>query len=170
MAEGIEKDAEVIEGLTKYAGKHLTFSLRPEEYGIEITRVQEIIGIMEITLVPKTPKFVKGVINLRGKVIPIIDLRQKFGMSEVEVTEETCIIVVETKLNDSMVLMGVIVDAVNEVLDITAESIEAAPQFGGTVNVEYIRGIAKRDTRVSILLDIDMVLTNESLVLEKLAK
>jgi purine-binding chemotaxis protein CheW len=141
-------------------GKYLTFVLAAEEYGLEILRVREILGTMPITPVPQTPEFVKGVINLRGKVIPVIDLRLKFGMPAVDYTQETCIIVVEV----DGVQMGVIVDTVSEVLDITDSQIEDAPRFGTQVDTSFILGMGKIGDKVKILLDIARVLSSEELV------
>lgn len=150
--------------------KFLTFKLGEEEYGQEILRVREIIGMIDITPLPQTPSFVKGVVNLRGKIIPVIELRVKFGMSSIEYTEETCIIVVEVSgesSDEEQFQMGVIVDSVCEVLDIQKNQIEPAPQFGCTVNTEYILGMGKvleKDKdKVIILLDIDKVLTQTEL-------
>lgn len=150
--------------------KFLTFTLGEEEYGQEILRVREIIGMIDITPLPQTPDFVKGVVNLRGKIIPVIELRVKFGMPSVEYTEETCIIVVEVTHEDNdeeQFQMGVIVDSVSEVLDIQKNQIEPAPQFGCTVNTEYILGMGKVQEKdkekVIILLDIDKVLTQTEL-------
>lgn len=146
--------------------KFLTFVLDKEEYGVGILTVREIIGFMEITPVPQTPDFVKGVINLRGQVIPVINLRQKFGLDEGEITDETCVIVVEAEVQgeDEKVQMGVIVDAVEEVLDIPHSSIGNAPDFGAEINTDYIQGMGKMEERVIILLDIDRVLNEEELV------
>src|SRR6056297_1843476 len=119
-------------------GKYLTFALGPEEYGLEILTVREIIGYMDITAVPQTPHYVKGVINLRGQVIPVIELRAKFGMETAEVTDQTCIIVVEIDQGDRTFSTGIVVDRVQEVLDIEGGNIEAAPQFGGAVDTEFI--------------------------------
>ncbi len=141
------------------AGKYLTFSLGSEEYGLEILRVREIIGMMDVTSVPRTPEFIKGVINLRGKVIPVMDLRLKFSMPEVEHTEETCIIVVTFGEVD----MGIIVDKVQEVLDIAGDDIEDAPAFGTDVNTDFILGMGKVESRVTILLDISKVMSQEDL-------
>ncbi|NLH15471.1 MAG: purine-binding chemotaxis protein CheW [Phycisphaerae bacterium] len=143
------------------AGKYLTFALSNEEYGLEILKVREIIGYMQITAVPQTPAHVKGVINLRGQVIPVIDLRMKFGMNEAEVTEETCIIVVEITQGDRRFQTGIVVDRVKEVLDIAGENIEDAPQFGSNVDTNFILGMGKINGSVKILLDIDKVLGNE---------
>jgi len=139
------------------AGKFLTFFLAGEEYGLEILKVQEIIGMMDVTPVPRTPEFIRGVINLRGKVIPVVELRTKFEMETVEYTDETCIIVVQTH----GMQMGIIVDKVSEVLDIAANDIEDAPSFGNDVRTDYILGIGKAEGRVKLLLDIDKVLTGE---------
>lgn len=142
------------------AGMYLTFSLGNEEYGLEILKVREIIGMLEITGVPQTPPFVKGVINLRGKVIPVVDLRLKFGMEEKEPTQETCIIVVVV----DGVQMGIVVDTVNEVLDITEDQIEDPPRFGTSIDTDFIRGMGKVEGKVKILLDIQRVLTSDELV------
>ncbi|MCK5579754.1 MAG: purine-binding chemotaxis protein CheW [Candidatus Omnitrophica bacterium] len=139
------------------AGKYLTFAIGKEDYGIEILKVREIIGMMEVTTVPQVPEYVKGVINLRGKVIPVISLRLKFGMNEVENTEETCIIVV----NIDEILIGIIIDKVNEVLDIEQEAIEPPPNFGSNVGTDFILGIGKVADSVKILLNIDKVLSED---------
>jgi len=139
--------------------KYLTFALGSEEYGLEILKVREIIGLMEITRVPRMPDFVRGVINLRGKIIPVIDLRLKFGMNEQEDTKETCIIVVD--LED--LLIGVVVDKVSEVLDIIADKIEEAPDFGISVDTEFILGVGKCDDNVVMILDIAKVLTTDDI-------
>jgi len=145
------------------AGKYLTFRLAQEEYGLEILKVREIIGLMDITKVPKTPHDIRGVINLRGKVIPVLDLRLKFGMEAKQDTEETCIIVVDIAGEDGSILMGILVDAVSEVLDIQSSEIEDAPTFGADVDTRFILGIGKVKNTVKILLDIDRVLTGVDL-------
>jgi len=149
------------EGVRDKAGKYLTFALSNEEYGLEILKVREINGYMQITAVPQTPAHIKGVINLRGQVIPVIDLRMKFGMSEAQVTEETCIIVVEINQGDRKYQTGIVVDRVKEVLDIAGENIEDAPQFGSSVDTNFILGMGKVNGAVKILLDIDHVLGKE---------
>lgn len=145
-------------------GKFLTFSLAGEEYGIGILKVREIIGMMPIRSVPQTPGFVKGVINLRGKVIPVVDLRLKFGMQEAEYTERTSIIVVDvTSAPENMVYIGIVVDFVSEVINIKAEDVEPTPTFGTSLNTEYILGMAKVGKGVKILLDIDRILSADDL-------
>jgi purine-binding chemotaxis protein CheW len=146
-------------------GKYLTFALAREEYGIGILTVREIIGLMPIRTVPQTPTFVKGVINLRGKVIPVVDLRLKFGMEEIEHTERTSIIVVDVGLTASEQPMhiGIVVDYVSEVINIKADEIEAPPAFGAELNTEYILGMAKVNQSVKILLDINRILGAEDL-------
>jgi purine-binding chemotaxis protein CheW len=139
-------------------GKYLTFSLAGEEYGIGILKIREIIGMMPITSVPETPQFAKGVINLRGKVIPVIDLRLRFGMPAVDYTERTCIIVVEIAGETGAIPIGIVVDAVSEVLNIKSEDIEDAPNFGTNLNTAYILGMAKVGKGVKLLLAIDRVL------------
>ena len=139
-------------------GKYLTFSLAGEEYGIGILKVREIIGMMSITPVPQTPEFVKGVINLRGKVIPVIDLRLRFGLEATVYKERTCIIVVEIDGDSGSLPMGIVVDAVSEVLNIRGADIENTPTFGVKLNTDFILGMAKTGGGVKILLDIDRVL------------
>ena len=152
------------------AGKYLTFTLAEEDYGISLLKVREIIGMLPITSVPQTPDFVKGVINLRGKVIPVTDLRLRFDMTATEYTDRTCIIVVEMQGVDNLIHMGIVVDAVSEVLPIKAEEIEAPPSFGTTVATDFILGMANMDGQVKILLEIDQILTaNEMAVLESAA-
>jgi purine-binding chemotaxis protein CheW len=140
-------------------GKYLTFALAHEEYGLEILKVREIIGYIEVTAVPQTPHYVKGVINLRGQVIPVVDLRTKFGMDAADVTDETCIIVVEITHDGHKSSTGIVVDRVQEVLDIPGDNIEEAPQFDASVNTDFILGIGKVGESVKILLDIDRVLS-----------
>lgn len=139
--------------------KFLTFFLANEEYGLEILKVQEIICLLPITRVPRTPTFIRGVINLRGKVISVVDLRLKFGMEEKETTPETCIIVVQTAGME----IGIMVDKVSEVLAIAASEIEDTPSFGTTVNTDYILGIGKSQGKVKLLLDIERVLSTQEL-------
>ncbi|MBI5265956.1 MAG: purine-binding chemotaxis protein CheW [candidate division Zixibacteria bacterium] len=139
------------------AGKYLTFRLASEVYGLEILKVREIIGLINITRIPQSPAYIRGVINLRGKVIPVLDLRRRFGMAVEADTEQTCIIVVDVKTASGKLLMGVVVDAVSEVLDIGGQQIESAPAVGSTTDGTFIHGIAKLKDDVKILLDIDRV-------------
>ena len=161
--ETAEKAGETRAELAEKAGLYLTFELGPEVYGVEILKVQEIIGIMPVTQVPRTPDFVRGVINLRGKVIPVIDLRLKFGMEKREDTDRTCIIVVQVERGGVQVTMGLIVDEVSEVSDITAAQIEPPPSFGTEVNADFIMGMGKVGDVVVMLLDVDEVLAGADL-------
>lgn len=140
------------------AGKYLTFGLGKEEFAIQVLRVREIMGVQDITAVPQTPDYVKGVINLRGKVIPLVDLRLKFGMPEQEYTARTSIIVVQIEQNGAKMLTGVVVDEVSEVLNMQARDIEDTPEFGRGVATPYLLGMAKIKGKVKILLDINMVM------------
>jgi purine-binding chemotaxis protein CheW len=151
--EAVATKTEVAEG------KFLTFILGDEVYGIEILKVREIIKLMDITTVPRTPDYLKGVINLRGKVIPIVDLRSKFTMPEIEHTQETCIIVVEVNKTS----IGIIVDSVSEVSNINSEEIEDAPHLGQDIDTNFILGLGKTKERIVILLDIELVLSSEEL-------
>ena len=144
-------------------GKYLTFSLAAEEYGIGILKIKEIIGMMDITSMPQTPEYAKGVINLRGKVIPVIDLRLRFGMEEIDYTERTCIVVVEISGSTGKLNVGIVVDSVSEVLNIKGDQIEDTPAFGVALDTGYILGMAKIDGVVKILLEIDRVLSNGSI-------
>jgi purine-binding chemotaxis protein CheW len=171
MTKSTEALDEAIKATTIKTGKYLTFALDEEEYGIGILKVKEIIGMMPITSVPRTPDFVKGVINLRGKVIPVIDLRLKFDMGEIPYNERTCIIVVEIDAEDGTILIGIVVDSVSEVLNIQATEIEETPAFGTRLETGYILGMAKTEGSVKILLNIDKVLSTEELTgLEKVSQ
>ncbi len=161
MAQLAETMGKAIKAAADKESKYLTFALAKEEYGIGILKVKEIIGMMPITSVPQTPGFVKGVINLRGKVIPVIDLRLKFGMQELGYTERTCIIVVEIAGNGGNTQIGIVVDAVSEVLNIKGEDVEETPAFGAALKTDFILGMAKIEGGVKILLDIDKVLSRE---------
>ena len=148
--------------------KYLTFTLAEEEYGIGILKIREIIGMLPITSVPKTPAFVKGVINLRGMVIPVVDLRLRFGMAKNEYTERTSIIVVEIEGQAGTVQIGIVVDSVSEVMNIKAAEIEDPPTLGKKIDTEFILGMAKKEGGVMILLDINQVLAEQEIVeLEK---
>lgn len=141
------------------AGKYLTLALGATQYGIEILKVREIIGMMEITQIPRTPELVLGVTNLRGKIIPVLDLRRIFGMETLKDSDETRTIVVEM----GGVEVGIVVDLVREVLDVDEEEIEDAPSFGLAIDTDFVRGMGKKDGQVSILLDIDKILGRNEL-------
>jgi purine-binding chemotaxis protein CheW len=143
----------------KLAGKYLIFALDKEEYAIEILKVNQIIRLQLITTIPCTPPFVRGVINLRGMIIPIIDLRKKFSMSDHPDTERTCIVVIQLDKNSIKINIGVVIDEVREVLEIAAADIESTPEFGIGINTEFITGIAKTGKSVKMILDISKVLT-----------
>ena len=160
MAE-VETMDQAVKVMAERGGKYLTFTLAEEEYGIGILKIKEIIGMLPITSVPQTPDFVKGVVNLRGKVIPVIDLRLRFGIREIDYTERTCIIVVEIAGQAGTVLIGIVVDSVSEVLNVKGDDIEDTPTFGTKLDTEYILGMAKMEGGVKILLDIDRVLNSE---------
>lgn len=151
----------VAEQSLKRQGKYLVFHLDREEFGVHVLKVREIMGLQEITAVPQTPDFVKGVINLRGKVIPVIDLRKKFRLDSAEYTARTCIIVLQVENEGARMQVGVIVDGVNEVLTIQENEIENTPDFGDQMRLPYILGMAKVKGKVKILLDIDRVLSQQ---------
>ena len=142
------------------AGKYLTFFLASEEYGVDILKVQEIIGWMPITPVPLTAKYILGVINLRGKIHPIMDLKIKFGMEQCQITDETCIIVIKT----ASLMMGVLVDKVSEVVNLVSSDIEETPSFGAEINTEYLLGVGKAGGRVRLLLDIEKIITASDII------
>jgi purine-binding chemotaxis protein CheW len=170
MAEIAETMDQAVRVMAEKEGKYLTFTLAEEEYGIGILKIKEIIGLKPITTVPQTPEFVKGVINLRGKVIPVVDLRLRFGMDAIDYTERTCIIVVEVDGQTGTIQIGIVVDSVSEVLNIREEEIEDTPTFGAKLNTDYILGMAKMEGGVKILLDIDKVLSDQEIAqLEKAA-
>jgi purine-binding chemotaxis protein CheW len=145
------------------AGKYLVFHLGEEEFGIQVQKVREIMGVQDITQVPQTPPHVKGVINLRGKVIPVVDLRLKFTMPAKEYTHRTCIIVVQIANERGPMLMGIVVDGVAEVLNVAGADVEDTPSFGKEVEIPYVMGLAKIKGKVKILLDIDQVMTAREL-------
>ena len=163
MDEATEIIDQAVQVMSGRDGKYLTFTLAQEEYGVGILKIKEIIGMLPITTVPQTPEFVKGVINLRGKVIPVVDLRVRFDMEAMDYTERTCIIVVEVEGTVNTILMGVVVDSVSEVLNIKNEEIEDPPSFGTKLDLDYILGMAKMEGGVKILLDIDKVLREDEI-------
>jgi len=145
------------------AGKYLTFQLANEEFGIAVLKVREIMGLQDITAVPQTPPHIKGVINLRGKVVPVVDLRLKFGLMAAEYSQRTCIIVTQVQGESAQIFMGIIVDGVCEVLNLTGAEIEDTPDFGEEIARRYLLGMAKVKGKVKILLDIDQVLSGHEL-------
>lgn len=163
MVELAETVDQAVKAMADREGKYLTFIMADEEYGIGILKIKEIIGMMSITSVPQTPDFVKGVINLRGKVIPVVDLRLRFGMEEIDYTDRTCIVVVEIEGRSGKITIGTVVDAVSEVLNIKGEDIEDTPTFGTRLDTDYILGMAKMEGGVKILLDIDRVLGGDEI-------
>jgi purine-binding chemotaxis protein CheW len=157
MSHGV-RDAK---GATPAAGRQfLTFYLENEEYGVEIRKVQEIIGMLPITRDPRTPAFMRGVVNLRGAVIPIVDLRLKFGLERVEPTPRSCIVVVQVRGS----AIGLVVDRVSEVATLGSEEIEDAPSFGSDVQTEYLLGIGKAGGRIRLLVDIEKVLSTSEVL------
>jgi purine-binding chemotaxis protein CheW len=165
LAKSTKALNQAVKSMEDKEGKYLTFTLAEEEYGIGILKIKEIIGMMPITSVPQTPGFVKGVINLRGKVIPVIDLRLRFGMENIEYTDRTCIIVVEISGETGSIMIGIVVDTVSEVLNIKKQEIEETPRFGTKLDTTYILGIAKTEGGVKILLDIDRILKSQEIVM-----
>lgn len=149
---------------TGLAGKYLTFSLGDEHYGIEILRVQEIVGLLPITRVPRLPELVAGVVNLRGRVIPVVDLRLAFGLPGIDHGERTCIIIVRSKRGDGKsTVMGALVDEVSEVADLPDKVIEPTPEFGTGIDTSFVRGVGRLEDRVVLLLDVDLVLSGSQL-------
>lgn len=156
---------EITKRKTLTGSRYLSFVLNEEEYGIEILKIKEIMGMTEVTAIPQTPGFIKGVINLRGKIIPIIDLRLKFDMEERVYTDRTCIIVVEIEFEGEITLMGVVVDAIQEVINIAEDKISEVPYINAKIKSEYIQGIAESGDTIKIVLDITQVLTQEEFVM-----
>ena len=155
-------DPNLLQSPRELGGKYLTFTVCGEQYGVEILRVREIIGLLPITTLPHSPEHVLGVINLRGRVIPVTDLRLRFGMPAAEPTRETCIIVVEVEKQDTTLTMGIVVDEVAEVSDIEGGSTADPPRFNTTVNAEFLLGTGMLDRTVVMLLDIARVVSRET--------
>jgi purine-binding chemotaxis protein CheW len=143
--------------------QYLTFTLAEEQYAVEVYDVKEVLEYTTVTRVPRTQEFMRGVINLRGSVVPVIDLRLKFGMGETEKTIATSIIVMEVEIGNGKVTVGTLADSVQEVIDLDNDQIEPAPQIGTRIDTEFIRGIGKQDERFIIILDIDRIFTEEEL-------
>lgn len=163
MPENIAKLDQEIRSTKNRDEKYLTFTLGKEAYGIAILKVREIIGMVEITEMPNMPAFVKGVINLRGKVSPVIDLRTKFSMPPADYTSRTCIVLVDIRRGDNSSLVGMVVDSVSEVMNISADNIEPPPNMGG-VSSDFIQGIAKKESKVIMLLNIDRVMNADEII------
>jgi purine-binding chemotaxis protein CheW len=144
-------------------GKYLGFKLAGETYGIEILKVREIIGLMEITAVPKTAGHIRGVVNLRGKIVPVLDMRAKFGLPEAALSRENCIITVLSEGAEGSLLVGVLVDAVSEVMSVAAGQVEPVPALGDDMKLDFVLGLSKSQGKVSILLDIDKVIRSQDL-------
>jgi purine-binding chemotaxis protein CheW len=161
MGRAVEAVDATVKAMAHREGKYLAFTLGGEEYGIGILKIREIIGMLPVTSVPRMPEHVKGVVNLRGNVIPVVDLRLRFGMESIPYTDRTCIIVVVAEGDQAQVVIGIVVDAVSEVLAIKAEDIAPTPNFGTRLDTDYILGMAKMQGGVKILLDIDRVLGSE---------
>jgi purine-binding chemotaxis protein CheW len=145
--------------------QYLTFKLDNEVFALDIGKVREVLDFTTITRVPRTPEFMQGVINLRGSVVPVVDLRLKFGMTKTERTVNTCIIIVEVTVDEETTILGALADSVQEVLDLEPHQIEPAPKIGTRLNTAFIRGMGKRDNAFIIILDIDKVFSTEELVL-----
>ncbi len=157
-----ERATSVAQAGNNLGGKYLTFALKEETYAVDVRKVREIIRMTNITRVPQMPDFVRGVINLRGKIIPVVDLRLRFGFSDPSITEHTCIVVVQIQIGTSLRReTGLVVDSVEEVLNLTPQEIEETPDFGTEVDTRYLLGVAKSKGLVKLLLDLDRILAPE---------
>lgn len=153
-----------VTGITK-TRQYLTFTLGDEHFALDVANVREILEFTSVTKVPQTPEFMRGVINLRGSVVPVMDMRLKFGMSITEKSVDTCVIVVEVSLEGETTVLGALVDSVQEVFELEPEQIEPAPRIGTKLRTEFIRGMGKRDDQFIIILDIDKVFSSEELAI-----
>ena len=144
--------------------QYLTFFLAGEEYAISILKVREIIEYDTVTVVPKTPKWIRGVINLRGSVVPVVDLAVKFGIEERPVTRTTCIVILEGQLENHNTTMGIVADSVNQVMDLAEQDVREVPEFGTRVQVEYLLGMAQLGKKFALLLDVHKVLSTDELL------
>lgn len=145
--------------------QYLTFKLDEEIFGLAIGKVREVLDFSKVTRVPQTPAYMRGVINLRGSVVPVIDLNLKFGMKQTEKTVNTCIIIAEIEMDGEVTVLGALADSVQEVVELEADQIEPAPKIGTKLNTEFIKGMGKRDDVFIILLDIDKVFSSEELAM-----
>ncbi|MFA4875505.1 MAG: chemotaxis protein CheW [bacterium] len=150
--------------------QYLTFKLDDEVFALDISKVREVLDCTSITRVPRTPEFMRGVINLRGSVVPVVDLRLKFGMSRAEKTVNTCIIIVEVTVDSGITILGALADSVQEVLDLGPDHIEPAPKIGTRLNTEFIKGMGKRDNKFIIILNIDKVFSTDELAIVRTGK
>ena len=153
------------EGSTVNSKQYVTFCLAEELFGVEVSRTREILSVISVTSVPQTPDYMLGVINLRGQVVPVIDMRLKLGMSAADETQDTCIIVVEVLVDGEPIVVGALADAVREVLEIKSDAIEPPPRLGTRLNTEFIKGMGKIDENFLILLDIDKIFNSDELAL-----
>jgi purine-binding chemotaxis protein CheW len=145
--------------------QYLTFKLVDEVFALDITKVREVLDFTTVTKVPRMPEFMRGVINLRGSVVPVVDLKLKFGMSKTEKTVNTCVIIVEVKVDDETTILGALADSVQEVIDLEADHIEPAPKIGTRLNTEFIKGMGKHNDKFIIILDVDKVFSADELAL-----
>lgn len=145
--------------------QYLTFKLEDEVFGLAIGKVREVLDFTTITKVPRTPEYMRGVINLRGSVVPVVDLHLKFGLAQTEKTVNTCIIIVEIQMEGEITVLGALADSVQEVVELEPEQIEPAPKIGTKLNTEFIKGMGKREEQFIILLDIDKVFSSDELSL-----
>ncbi len=143
----------------------LTFCLNEESFAVDVSRVREVLDLIEVTKVPQTPDYMLGVVNLRGNVVPVIDLRQRFGLPVAQTTRDSCIIVMEINIDGEQVVIGALADAVEEVLNMSADDIEASPRLGARVNVDFIRGVGKRGEQFVMILEIDRIFAAEEVEL-----
>ncbi|MBA4373158.1 MAG: chemotaxis protein CheW [Thermodesulfovibrio sp.] len=150
--------------------QYLTFKLSDEVFAVDISKVREVLDFTSVTKVPRTPDFMRGVINLRGSVVPVVDMRLKFGMSETEKTVNTCIIIVEISLDNETTILGALADSVQEVIDLEPDQIEPAPRIGTRLKTEFIKGMGKKDDHFIMILDIDKIFSSEELAMVQGAK
>ena len=143
--------------------QYLTFKLGDEVYALDISQVREVLDFTTVTKVPRTPEFMRGVINLRGSVVPIVDMRLKFGMSKTEKTVNTCMIIVEIVLDGERLIVGALADSVQEVIELDPGQIEPPPRIGTKLNTEFIRGMGKRDENFIIILEVDKIFSTDEL-------
>ncbi len=158
-----------VTGITETT-QYLTFKLGDEVFAVDISKVREVLDFTTVTKVPRTPDFMRGVINLRGSVVPVVDMRLKFGMSETEKTVNTCIIIVEIALDNETTILGALADSVQEVIDLEPEQIEPAPRIGTRLKTEFIKGMGKKDDHFIMILDIDKIFSSEELAMVQGAK